>query len=122
MKGHTMWIIILGILSVAVPAYAQETIKVPLGTAKFAWTIPAPDPLHGDATHHVITCGSVTQIVMAPRAEYPVKSVVPGPGVYECTLYAENDFGRQEEPDVPFPSFAAGSVPRASEHLRLEVR
>lgn len=104
-------------------ALAQVTeLKVPFGSASFVWDIPAPDATHGPATKHVLTCGSIIVEIPMPANSIPVKSVVPSPGQYTCTLFAANDFGRQADPNVPFPVFEAGNRPNKPAQLRLEAQ
>lgn len=103
-------------------AQAQSVLKVPLGTAKFAWDAGVPDATHSAATKHVVSCGSVTVDVPMPANSVAVKDLVPGPGTYDCTIYAVNDFDRQVEPDGAFPSFQAGNPPPKPISQRIEVK
>lgn len=110
-------------LMAASVVWAQATdLKVPFGSASFAWDVPAPDATHSPATKHVLTCGTVVVEVPMPTTSIPLKNVVPGPGHYVCTLYAENDYGRQTDPNVPFPVFDAGNRPNPPAQLRLEAQ
>jgi len=99
---------------VPVNTNAQTVIAVPFTTATLTWTIPAPDATHSAAADHIVTCGanSVTVPMAAtPNNSVLVSSVVPAPGVYNCTVYAQNVFGRQAEADAQFPGFEAGFPP-----------
>lgn len=110
-------------LMISTVTFAQEVLKVPLGTAQFGWDVQMGDPGTGDdPTQHVITCGTHTLVVPMPANTAPVKDVVPGPGTYECTLYAENDFDRSPGPDPSFPSFTTGFGPKTPAVLRIEVK
>ena len=109
-------------LSFSATIEAQTPLKVPFGSAKLAWDAGVPDATHSAATKHVVTCGTVSVDVLMPTTSIPVKDVVPGPGTYDCTLYAENDFTRQTEPPRPFPQFQAGYGPNTGANLRLEVQ
>lgn len=103
-------------------AQAQTTLKVSLGSAKLAWDAGVPGPNETLATKHVITCGPLTTEVLMPAVTIPVKDVVPGPGTYDCTIYAVNDFDRQVDPDGAFPQFQAGNPPPKATNFRLEVK
>lgn len=114
--------VVLISLLFATPALAQSVLKVPFNQAEFAWDVPPADAQHSPPTKHTITCGSNVVDVPMPATSYPVNQVVPSVGTYNCTLFASNDFGRQAEPDVPFPAFEAGLEPLAPVNPRLEVR
>jgi hypothetical protein len=99
-------------------AFAQTTLKVAISTGQFAWD----NPVNTTATQNVVTCGSVSVVVPMPAATIAVSAVVPGPGTYTCTLYAENAFDKSAGPDPAFPVFQAGHIPPSPQSLRLEVR
>lgn len=109
-------------MGMVAPAQAQTILKLPLGSASFAWDAGVADESHSPATKHVLTCNGVTVEVPMPTTQIPVKSVVPGPGTYECTIYAENDFSRQLEPDSAFPQFQAGHGPNKPGQIRVQVQ
>lgn len=117
-------VIVLAVLLwfLAVPVQAQTVLKVPFGSGLFAWDVPAPDATHSLPDKHVIVCGSVTYEVPMPQTSVRIRDVVPGPGTYDCTIYSENAFSRQAEPNVPFPQFQAGNAPPAPVRQRLEVQ
>lgn len=100
---------------------AQTTLKVPFDQASFAWTVPPSGPTNSPADKHTIVCGTISVDVPMPATSKPVRDVVPVVGTYSCSLYASNSFGRQVEPNVPFPTFEAGLVPLAPINPRLEV-
>lgn len=102
--------------------HAQTVLKVPFGSAQFAWDVPPSTAEQGVAVQHVLTCGVIVVKIPMPTTSIPVSSVVPGPGTYDCTLYAENEFGRQAEPNVPFPQFQAGNRPGPGTNLRIQVQ
>lgn len=106
----------------AFPGYAQTILKVPLSSAKLAWDAGVPGPGESVATKHVVTCGTVSKDVLMPTTSLAVKDIVPGPGTYNCTIYAVNDFDRQLDPDGSFPSFQAGNPPSKGSNFRLEVK
>lgn len=95
----------------AMAASAQSPLLVSHLDAQFQWDVGTVDATHDAPTEHVLTCGAITNIVPMPNTSIAVKDVVPGPGTYTCTLYAQNSAGRQAEPDVPFPQFESGYVP-----------
>lgn len=103
-------------------SYAQTILNVPYGAAHFAWDIGGVDASHSAATKHTIVCGAVAVDVPMPATSIAVSSVIPGPGIYACELYASNAFGRQKDPNLPFPQFEAGYEPVAPSTLRIEVR
>lgn len=102
-------------------AFAQTVLTVPFDQASFAWTAPAPGPTNSPATKHTIVCGALSVDVPMPATSIPVRNVVPGVGTYTCSLFSSNAFGRQVEPNVPFPAFEAGLIPAAPTGLRLEI-
>lgn len=103
-------------------AHAQDILKVPYNQAVFAWDAGAPAPDKSPADKHTIVCGSISVDVPMPATSIPVKDVVSATGVYSCSLFASNSFGRQLEPNVPFPQFEAGLEPASPLNPRLEVR
>lgn len=103
------------------PAHAQTILKVPFGSATFAWTAPAPSANKSPADKHTIVCGSISVDVPMPATSIAVRDVVQATGVYSCSLFASNAFGRQVEPNVPFPQFEAGLEPASPINPRLEV-
>lgn len=120
------WINLIGCAVIFVglaasPSNAQTIIQVPFVAASFSWDVPAPGLNQSPATKHTVVCGSLSIDVPMPATRIAVGSVVPGPGVYSCSLYASNAFGRQTEPNVPFPQFEAGYVPAAPLSPRIEV-
>lgn len=112
----TRLLLTIGFLLFAVVAHAQTLIKAPLASARLAW-----DPGTG-ATKHVVICGDVTREVLMPDTSIAVREMVPGPGTYDCSIYAENTFARQTTPNVPFPQFQAGDPPTEPVRQRLEVQ
>lgn len=100
---------------------AQTVLTVPLGSSSFAWTAGAPTATTSLAREHVITCGSSVVVVPAPQSTIRISDVVPGPGTYDCSIFARNGFGRSATPDPSFPRFDAGYVPGAPVELRLIV-
>lgn len=114
------WVLFVVLLTPML-AQAQTTLKVPLNQASFAWNAPTPGPTNSPADKHTIVCGTISVDVPMPATSKPVREVVPGVGTYTCSLYASNAFGRQVEPNVPFPTFEAGLIPLAATNPRLEV-
>lgn len=113
---------ILGLLlslSIGSSALSQTPTLVSHLDASFYWTPGAVDATHDAPDAHVLTCGSIAQTVAMPNVSIPVRDVVPGPGTYMCTLYAQNSAGRQADPDVPFPQFQSGYVPGIPFQLRI---
>lgn len=106
----------------AASSHAQDILKVSYSQAAFHWDVPAPGPNQSPADKHTIVCGSVTKDVLMPATSIPVKEVVSATGVYSCSIFASNTFGRQVEPNVPFPQFEAGLEPASPLNPRLEVR
>lgn len=98
--------------------FAQTVLRVPLETGQFAWDNPAGTT----ATEHVVVCGTTSVVVPMPADTIAVSAVVPGPGSYACTLYAQNSFDKSPGSDPAFPVFTAGYVPLAPIELRLEIR
>lgn len=123
-NGLSLCAVIFAGLSVClVPSVnAQTVLKVPFNQAHFAWDVPPSDAQHSPPTKHTIVCGSISVDVAMPATSYPVNQVVPGVGTFDCSLFASNDFGRQAEPNVQFPTFEAGLEPLAPTNPRLEVR
>ncbi|MDH4235602.1 MAG: hypothetical protein OEV17_00010 [Nitrospira sp.] len=113
--------LLLLVLMLPSVAQAQTTLKVPFDQAVFSWTSPTPGPANSPADKHTIVCGAITVDVPMPTTSKPVSEVVPGVGLYTCSLYASNSFGRQSAPNVPFPTFEAGLIPLAPTNPRLEV-
>lgn len=109
------------VLFCPVSGYTQTSIKVPLDQASFAWTVPPSGTSNSPADKHTIVCGNVSVDVPMPATSKPVRDVIPGVGTYSCSLYASNSFGRQVEPNVPFPTFEAGLIPSAPTNPRLEA-
>ena len=114
--------LLLGLWLLPSVAMAQTIIKVPSSSAAFYWDVPAPGPNQSPADKHTIVCGSISVDVPMPATSIPVKDVVSAVGVYSCSLFASNSFGRQAEPNVPFPQFEAGLEPASPLNPRLEVR
>lgn len=104
-------LIALSLPLTCVSVSAQAQLMVSHLDANFSWSPGVVDATHDPATEHVLTCGAISQTVAMPNVSIPVRNVVPGPGSYTCTLYAQNSAGRQAEPDVPFPQFESGYVP-----------
>lgn len=104
------------VVGLALPAEAQTILKAPLASARLAWDAGA------GADKHVVTCGEVTRDVLMPETSIAVSEMVPGPGTYDCSIYAENAFARQTAPNVPFPRFEAGNPPNEPVRQRLEVQ
>ena len=102
-------------------AQAQTILKVPFGSARFSWDVQAPSPTKSHADTHTIVCGTIAVDVPMPATSIAVRDVVPSTGVYSCSLFASNAFGRQVEPNVPFPQFEAGLEPASPLNLRLEI-
>lgn len=100
---------------------AQTVIAVPFDTSRLTWDVPPSDAQHSPPTKHTITCGASTVDVPMPATSIPVSQVVSQVGVYTCSIYASNTFGRQTEPDVIFPTFEAGLVPLPPSTPRLEA-
>lgn len=116
-----MIVILLILLAFPNLASAQTTLKVPFNQASFSWTVPPSGPANSPADKHTIVCGTISVDVPMPATTKPVRDVIPGVGTYNCSLYASNSFGRQVEPNVPFPTFEAGLIPLAPTNPRLEV-
>lgn len=112
--------VIIAALGVS-PALAQTVLKVPYNSAVFSWTVPPASPTKSPADKHTIVCGAISKDVPMPATSIPVKDVVSAVGIYTCSLYASNAFGRQVEPNVPFPQFEAGLEPASPTNPRLEV-
>lgn len=105
-----MIVVILAVLLGSIEAPAQTQLLVSHLDAQFQWDLQ-PYTEENAPESHVLTCGGVSVIAPMPATSIPVKDVVPGPGQYTCTLYAQNGGGRQVEPDVPFPIFESGYTP-----------
>ena len=101
-------------------AWAQTALSVSLATGTLAWDAPPADAPYLPLTQYVITCGSVATVLPAPATSIPLNSFVRTPGVYSCTMRAENAFGRSAE--TPIPSFTAGYPPAEPAAIRLDVR
>lgn len=108
-----VFIAILWLCGSVAMASAQAPLLVSHLDADFFWDAGVVDATHSAATEHVLTCGVSVVTVPMPNTSIPVRNVVPGPGIYSCTLYAQNSAGRQADPDVPFPQFQSGYVPGA---------
>lgn len=104
-------LIALSLPLTCVSVSAQAQLMVSHLDANFSWSPGVVDATHGAATEHVLTCGAITNVVPMPNTSVAVRDVVPGPGTYTCTLYAQNSAGRQADPDVPFPLFESGYMP-----------
>jgi len=101
-------------------AWAQTALSVSLATGTLAWDAPPDGAPYLPLTQYVITCGTASTNIPAPATSVPVRTFVPSPGVYDCTIRAENAFGRSAE--APIPSFTAGYPPAEPAAIRLEVR
>ncbi|MDH5738735.1 MAG: hypothetical protein OEY77_00250 [Nitrospira sp.] len=113
-------VIIAGLCTAS--GHAQTVIAIPLTTATLTWTIPAADATHGAADSHIVTCGanSVTvPIGMVPNNSVLVSSIVPAPGVYNCTVHAQNVFGSSTT--EAFPGFEAGYPPLSPTNPQIIV-
>lgn len=104
-------LIALSLPLTCVSVSAQAQLMVSHLDANFSWSPGVVDATHDPATEHVLTCGVSVVTVPMPNTSIPVRNVVPGPGIYSCTLYAQNSAGRQADPDVPFPQFQSGYIP-----------
>ena len=73
-------------------AWSQPTVQVPFQTAKFVW-----DWVQGSGgmvEEFEITCGTLKKTIADPAGRsILVKDLVPGPGVYICSIVAKNRFG-----------------------------
>ena len=101
-------------------AWAQTALSVSLATGTLAWDAPPADAPYLPLTQYVITCGTASTNIPAPATSVPVRTFVPSPGVYDCTIRAENSFGRSAETAIPH--FAAGYPPAGPVSIWLEVR
>jgi hypothetical protein len=110
------------VLAGDVQVQAQTELRVSLASGRFVWDLPPASPGISPATKHVIECGAVRVEVPMPETTLAISQAVPGPGVYECSIYAENDFARQVEPNVPFVPFRAGNPPAPVLRQRIEVQ
>lgn len=93
-------------------SHAQTVIAVPFTTATLTWTIPSPDATHSAAADHIVTCGAnslTVPMAATPNNSVLVSAVVPAPGVYTCTVHAQNVFGASAA--AAFPGFEAGYPP-----------
>lgn len=115
------WMVCIAMVWSVGIASAQTILKVPYGSAHFAWDVPSPGEGQSPADKHTVVCGTVSVDVPMPATSIPVKDVVSTVGVYGCSLYASNAFGRQVAPNIPFPEFEAGLEPAAPLNPRLEV-
>lgn len=115
-------VIMGGVLLCATYAHAQTILKVPFESASFAWDVPTSSPNKSPADKHTVVCGSVSVDVPMPATSIAVRDVLSATGVYSCSLYASNAFGRQSEPNVPFPQFEAGLEPASPLNPRLVVQ
>lgn len=114
-------LILSGALGPSVYA-ADPAMPVPLHGTSFAWvTIPA-NAQHSAPTKHTIVCADITVEIEMPRLSYPIDQVIPGPGTYQCSVFASNEFSRQAEPNVPFPKFQAGLRPMAPGGTHLQLK
>lgn len=123
-KGVYMknWLLtFLFMFAVVSSVHAQTELTVPFATSSFAWDPPVVDVTHSAPTRYVITCGTIISNVPAPATSILIRSVVPGPGTYDCTIYAQNAFGNSPEPNPSFPHFTAGNPPGVVGNLRLVV-
>lgn len=102
-------------------AQAQTVLSVPFSSGSFAWDAPVVNSTYSAPTQYVITCGAIVANIPAPATSVSIRSVVPGPGTYDCTIYAQNSYGRSAGPDPAFPRFDAGNPPGAATNLRLVV-
>lgn len=109
-----------GLLSLCliVSASAQTPLLVSHLGAEFHWDLQ-PFTEENAPDSHVLTCDGSSVTVQMPATSIPIRDVVPGPGSYTCTLYAQNAAGRQVEPDALFPLFQSGYVPRAPFQLAV---
>ena len=104
-------------------AQAQSTLKVPFGSARLVWDVGVPSADQSLPSHHIVYCNGESPVaVPMPATSIAIKNVVPGPGVYTCFIFSENDFSRQVETDIPFPQFQAGNPPVKPTGQRLEVQ
>ncbi|MDH4185529.1 MAG: hypothetical protein OEV08_00910, partial [Nitrospira sp.] len=103
---RVMIVLVLGLPAIA---DAQEILQVPLTSARLSWDIPAPTPERSPARQHVVYCTDGNRVIVPmPASSVPMRDLVPGPGSYQCFVYAENTFGRQTEPDVAAPFVEVG--------------
>lgn len=97
---------------------AQTPLPVSHLDAQFQWDLQ-PYTEENAPESHVLTCDGSSVTVTMPATSIPIRDVVPGPGSYTCTIYAQNAGGRQVEPDVPFPLFESGYTPGVPFQLQV---
>lgn len=118
-------LLILALLLVASPAWAQAVISVDIAKARLAWTWA--QGTGGAVTEFRVKCGPAagtytsTTVLADPGARsVPVQQVVSGPGAYFCVVTAANQFGESASSnEVPF---AAGNVPAAPSGLQITAQ
>lgn len=82
-------------------AAGAEAANVNLSTARFSWTAPTVDAVHGAPTTYTLKCGTATGgpypttfgVVATPSPSTLVKNVVPTAGTYFCVVTASNAGG-----------------------------
>ena len=78
------------------PIAAQEQLAVRYQSAKVVWNAPAPTDA---VTKHTVKCGPEinewehSTEVPAPANEIALKDLLPGPGLYVCSVTASNIAG-----------------------------
>ena len=121
------------LLLMAAQAFGQTIIAVEYDKASLKWDAPLvcdasgnPTGCGGDPMMYHVKCavrqGAALPVVdvPAPATTVTVKSVVPGPGKYECFVTAENQFGESGGSNV-LP-FDAGNPPVNPTGLGLIVQ
>lgn len=108
----------LGVAAMVAGAGAQQSVVVPIATAKFIWSwAQGAAPNDGVPTEFRVKCGVIpgtpTKVTVVP---YPtlsalVKDIISGPGTWTCAVTAANQIG--ESPASPAVTFVAGSLPVA---------
>lgn len=109
-------------------ANAQDPSLViaPLSRAQLVWDNPVPPDGVSYADRYVVSCASeslshpATGVVQHPGHAVALVDVLPGPGVYRCTVRGENVAG--VGPASNDVAFAAGGVPGVVLSIRIEVR
>lgn len=107
-------------------AQAPQTIIVPLSRAVLTWDNPTPTDGVSYAERYVLTCTSsglvqpVEGSVSHPINTMPLVDVLPGTGIYDCTVRAENSAGVSPESNTLH--FGAGGPPDSVSNVRIEVR
>lgn len=110
------------VLGVAGLGQAQTALVVSYHGGQFSWTAPAPTGTQTPAVAHIIQCGTTRYTVPMPATNMPISAVVPGPGSYDCFIWAVNAEGVPSDLQPHFPAFSTSYPPPTPAAMTIVVQ